>query len=108
MKSNRKKGDKGERRAAKKYGGSMKPGSGSIWVHKGDVSTDEEVRGYKGLHIQNKVTDRKSFSLSYDKFKANLTEAMVDDRMPIFRVEFTGRDTVIMIPEWLFESLLEE
>ena len=103
----KKKGTKNEKATAKKYDGKLRPNSGAIWVAKGDVVTTENIGDYRGLFIQDKTTEKKSFSIRYIDVKETIDQALEEDRMPIFRINYEGRDSVIVIPEWLFEELLE-
>jgi hypothetical protein len=75
-----------ERRGAKEYGGSRNSGSGSGWVRKADVRTDDEL-------IEFKTTSKGSFSLKSSDLRKLWEAALLDGRLPLFEVEF-ARDGV--------------
>ena len=106
MKSNKKKGMVDEKKASKELGGSLVPNSGALWFAKGDIILKKEMFGFNGIMIQNKKTDKKSYTLQERELLTLNDEALVDDKIPVFRIGFES-DAYMVIPEWFFKALLE-
>jgi len=70
-----------EVRAARQYGGSVNSGSGNQWRRKNDVRTTEES-------IELKTTTKHSYSLKAAEIATALKNALLDDRMMVFEIEF--------------------
>lgn len=104
--SNKKFGEKNEKKAAKKYNGTTVPASGALWIAKGDISTTKEIAGFKGLLIQNKKTKNLSFSIKKASLKEIEDQALEEDKLPVFRVELGEGTGYITLPEWVFELLI--
>lgn len=104
---NYKKGMEGEKRAQKKYGGYQTLASGALWFSKEDVRVEIKIKSFDGILIQNKTTGKKSYILK-EKDLYNLTmSAIEDDMIPAFRIEFEGKDTYMIVPEYVFEELID-
>lgn len=99
-------GKKSEDKAAKKYGGTTTPASGAMWFAKGDIGVNKDICGFKGLLIENKETSKKSYSLKLAEIDQIEEQALMEDQLPVFRVDFNGK-AVIALPEWVFEHLLK-
>jgi hypothetical protein len=82
---------KQETHLAKQLGGFRNSGSGSGWIRKSDIRTQEEL-------IEAKITSAKSYSLKDAELSQNNDYAIVDGRMPVFVVEFktTGNRWAIL------------
>ena len=87
-----KKSQRQERDAAAKYGGRVRPGSGNKWHSKGDVITEDSL-------IEVKYTDKKSFSLKLEELLKIEREALMEDRVPLFGISFSGKNYVVMTEE---------
>ncbi len=77
-----------ERSLAKRYGGTVTPGSGSGWVAKNDVRTDD-------LSIEAKVTRAKQFTLKQDDLLKGEKYALADGKDFVFIVSFGGQEWAI-------------
>lgn len=71
-----------ERRAAKEYNGSVSPGSGATWHHKADVRSNEYL-------VECKTTSKKSYSLKHEDLLKIYLQAIVENRIPVFEIEFS-------------------
>lgn len=98
---------KQEQAAAERLGGRRVSGSGSGWVTKNDVKTDD-------LSVELKYTDKKSYSLKYDELKKAERNALMDSgREFAFLVGFgvqkgsamVIQDEYVVISRPYFESL---
>lgn len=80
-----------ERRAAKRLGGRVTPGSGNGWIHKGDVQTED-------TYYELKTTNAKSYRLVEDDLLLAEREALLAGRDALFAISFgrSGRNWVIM------------
>lgn len=96
--SSLKKSQKQERDGAAKYGGSVRPGSGNKWFAKGDVKTPNNL-------IEYKYTDNKSFSIKLAELEKIEREALLEDRVPLFGVSFSGK-SYVLLTEDDYECLL--
>ena len=105
--NNYKKGQKSEKKAAKRYGGTLKPASGALWVAKGDISVKKDIMGFRGLLIQNKETSKKSYTLKLEQVKEIEEQALMEDLIPVFRISYNG-EGVVALPEWVFEHLIHK
>lgn len=79
-----------EARGASEYGGSRNSGSGNGWIRKADVRTDDEL-------IEFKTTTKDSYSLKAAELRKLWDQAVVDDRMPVFEIEFAERGVTCVI-----------
>lgn len=62
---------KQEEAGAARLGGRRTPGSGSGWVTKNDVKTDD-------ISVEYKYTDHKSYSLTYSELRTAEKQALMD------------------------------
>jgi len=74
---------------AKRYDGTVTPGSGNGWVKKNDVRTDT-------LSIEAKYTDKKQFTLKQADLHTAETHALLDGRDSVFMVSFSGEEWAIL------------
>lgn len=81
-----------ENKAAKDYKGFRTPASGATWHSKGDVKTDDYL-------IECKSTINKSFSLKIDSLYKLKKQALIENKLPIFEVEFSDATYVILDKE---------
>jgi hypothetical protein len=87
-----------EEAGAAQFGGRRVPGSGSGWVTKNDVKTDD-------LSIEYKYTDKKSFSLVAADLEKAERQALIDGgREFAFIVELNGREYTVISNDY-FERL---
>lgn len=77
-----------ERRAAKDYGGSVSPGSGSGWIRKADVRTFDYL-------IECKTTTKLSYSVKKADWLKLAAQAIIDDRIPLMEIDING--TVLVV-----------
>jgi len=86
MKASRKQED----RTANRYKGSRNAGSGSGWLRKNDVRSDN-------LLIENKLTENtKSYSIKFKELDELRQRAILDDRLPVLQFDLGGRNFVIL------------
>lgn len=79
-----------EKDTAKAYGGRTQPGSGSGWVHRNDVLSDEFL-------IENKRTDNaRSITIKADDLRLLRINAFRRDRIPLMEFQLGGHDYVIL------------
>lgn len=94
-----------EARGAKAYSGSVNSGSGNGWIRKADVRTETELYEFK-------TTTKESFSLKASDLMKLRDQALIDDKLPVFEIEFAerGHTAVILTKEdWLhIRKVLEE
>lgn len=88
-----KKSVKQEKRSANHYRGSRNAGSGSGWLRKNDVRSEDFL-------IENKLTiGTKSITLKH----ADLTElrerAIIEDRTPVLQFDLNGRRYVVLVED---------
>ena len=85
---------KQEQMLAKNLDGTVNAGSGTQWLRKGDVRTDNEL-------FELKITSAKSYSLKDAELEKTYNQALVDGRIPVFMVEFksTGNAWIILSKE---------
>jgi len=70
-----------EKRTARDFGGITTPGSGNQWHSKADVKTPTEL-------IECKTTTKASFTLKASDLKKIQDQALIEDRVPVFQVDF--------------------
>ena len=87
-----KRSKKQEERTAEKYNGSRNVMSGAGWVRKNDVRTID-------LLIENKFTDKKSFSLKSEELVKLSRTAILEDRIPVLQIDLGGRSYVVLLED---------
>jgi len=85
-----------EKRLAKKLGGTVNAGSGSFWSRKGDVRAD-------GLLIEHKYTGKKTYTLKALDLEKNVTNAILESRIPIFGISLNSKNYVILTEDDFLE-----
>ena len=103
-----KKGIASEKRAIKKFAGKAIPNSGAMWFAKGDFNIPMAFCGFNSILVQNKSTDKKSYSLKLVDLVEIENQALTEDKAPMFRVEFNKARSYMLLPEWLFKAMLEQ
>lgn len=91
------KSQRSETKAAKLFGGRTQLASGALRHAKGDVKTPDFL-------IEDKVTDKKSYSVTRKVWDKIRKEACAVSRTPLLRVTIAG-ETVIVCEEHYFLSL---
>jgi|TARA_B100000809_G_scaffold213099_1_gene217305 hypothetical protein len=92
---------KQEERTAEKYNGSRNVMSGAGWVRKNDVRTID-------LLVENKFTDKKSYSIvSQEMVKLSRT-AILEDRIPVLQVDLGGRSYVVLLENDFLEMIHDD
>lgn len=94
---------KQEKRMAKRLGGHVQPASGAGQA-KGDVRADWKARG------ECKLTRAKSFSLKLADLEKIEREA-ASTETPLLEIEFQGvypHKRYVVLPGWVFDSLMED
>lgn len=81
-----------ERRGAKEYGGTVNAGSGNGWIRKADVRTDSEL-------FEFKTTTKSSFPLKSTDLQKFWTQGLIDNRFPVFEVEFANDGVTCVVLE---------
>ena len=96
-----KRSKKQEERTAEKYNGSRNVMSGAGWVRKNDVRTID-------LLVENKFTDKKSYSIvSQEMVKLSRT-AILEDRIPVLQVDLGGRSYVVLSENDFLEMIYDD
>lgn len=91
-----------EIRASREYGGRLTPGSGNGWVKKGDLRTDNEM-------FEFKTTNKETYPLSASELMRLRDHALLDNRMPVFEVEFAARGvTCVVLMKDDFKAIVRE
>ena len=93
-----KRSKKQEERTADKYYGSRNVMSGAGWVRKNDVRTVD-------LLIENKFTDKKSYSIKSEEMVKLARTAILEDRVPVLQVDLGGRSYVVLLEDDFLEML---
>lgn len=75
-----KKWQKKETKDAKLFGGRRTPRSGGLWYSKGDSRCEKYL-------IENKQTEKESFSVSVKLWKKIEREALLSSKLPILSIE---------------------
>ena len=92
MNEKNKRSNKQEKRTADKYNGSRNVMSGAGWVRKNDVRTED-------LLVENKYTDKKSYSIKSEEMVKLARTAILEDRMPVLQVDLGGRSYVVLLED---------
>ena len=92
----KKQSEKHERRIAKRVGGKTNAASGALWKRKGDVRSDD-------LLIEHKWTGKKTKTIKSEELKKITTQAILDNRMPVFGLHLDGVDYVILLEDDFLE-----
>jgi hypothetical protein len=88
-----KKSLKQEKRSAKSYKGSRNAGSGSGWLRKNDVRSEQ-------LLIENKLTiGIKSITIKDVDLRELRERAIVEDRTPVLQFDLNGRRYVVLVED---------
>lgn len=72
-----------ERRGARDYSGSQNSGSGNGWMRKADVRSETEL-------IEFKTTTKSSYSLRSSELRHHFDYAILENRRPVFEIEFAN------------------
>lgn len=83
---------KSEDKIAKEFKGKRVRGSGNQTFHPGDVKTDQFL-------IENKITQKKSYSLSMQVLNKIYEEALFSFRIPLISIKIQEKEIVIMFKE---------
>ena len=81
---------KNEKEIMERYGLKATPGSGSGWLAKEDGQNDHVI-------AQLKSTDANSYKLSLDDIDKLEYHAMVENKIPLFIIEFLQRDEIFFV-----------
>lgn len=97
---------KQEKEVAKRFKGSVTPGSGNGKHHKGDV----RVKGV--IRIECKTTKNKSFSVTREMISKIEDAALPNNEIPAIIIEFIDEDgkpqaEVAVLPTYAIEQLTE-
>lgn len=91
-----KQSQKHEKRLAKAIGGTRNAGSGSFWSRKGDVRSDD-------LLIEHKYTGKKTYTLKAVDLEKNVTNAILESRMPVFGISLNDKNYVLLTEDDFLE-----
>lgn len=89
-----------EEKTAKAFGGKRVRGSGNRWFAKGDVKTDQFL-------IENKITQKKSYSISLRVLQKAYDEAIFSFRTPLLSIKIKDTEIIILFKDD-FLKILEE
>jgi hypothetical protein len=93
---------KQEDRTAGKYRGSRNAGSGSGWLRKNDVRSENFL-------IENKLTTgNKSWTIKSADLKELEKQALMEDRVPVLQFDLNGKSYVILTEDDFLEFVLFE
>ena len=92
---------KQEERTAEKYKGSRNVMSGAGWVRKNDVRTID-------LLVENKFTDKKSYSIQSQEMVKLARTAILEDRIPVLQVDLGGRSYVVLLENDFLEMIHDD
>ena len=92
---------KQEERTAEKYNGSRNIMSGAGWVRKNDVRTID-------LLVENKFTDKKSYSIVSQEMVKLARTAILEDRIPVLQVDLGGRSYVVLLENDFLEMIHDD
>mgnify|MGYP000406817194 FL=1 len=87
-----------EERTAERYNGSRNVMSGAWLVRKNDVRTID-------LLIENKFTDKKSYSIKSNEMVKLSRTAILEDRIPVLQVDLGGRSYVVLLENDFLEMI---
>lgn len=88
-----KKSVKQEKRSANHYRGSRNAGSGSGWLRKNDVRSEDFL-------IENKLTiGTKSITLKNVDLVELRERAILEDRIPVLQFDLSGRHYVVLVED---------
>ena len=90
-----------EERTAEKYNGSRNAMSGAGWVRKNDVRTID-------LLVENKFTDKKSYSIVAQEMVKLARTAILEDRIPVLQVDLGGRSYVVLLENDFLEMIHDD
>ena len=91
-----KESQKHEKRLAKRVGGKRNAASGAMWNRKGDVRSDD-------LLIEHKYTGKKQYTLKSIDLEKNVTNAILESRMPVFGISLNSKNYVILTEDDFLE-----
>lgn len=93
---------KQEERTAKEYRGSRNAGSGSGWIRKNDVRSEEFL-------IENKLTTNgKSYTVKFVDLRDLEKRAILDNRTPVLQFDLGGKSYVILTNDDFLERCVRE
>ena len=95
-----KRSKKQEERTADKYNGSRNVMSGAGWVRKNDVRTED-------LLVENKITDKQSYSIKSHEMVKLARTAILEDRIPVLQVDLGGRSYVVLLENDFMEMIYD-
>ena len=82
-----------ELRTADKYRGSRNAGSGSGWLRKNDVRSEQFL-------IENKLTTgTKSYSIKSQELKELEVRSILEDRIPVLQFDLGGKSYVVLVED---------
>ena len=91
-----KESQKHEKRLAKIVGGKRNAASGALWSRKGDVRSDD-------LLIEHKYTGKKQYTLKSIDLEKNVTNAILENRMPVFGISLNSKNYVLLTEDDFLE-----
>ena len=91
-----KESQKHEKRLAKRVGGKRNAASGAMWNRKGDVRSDD-------LLIEHKYTGKKQYTLKSIDLEKNVTNAILESRMPVFGISLNSKNYVLLTEDDFLE-----
>lgn len=90
---------KQEQRSAKSYKGSRNAGSGSGWLRKNDVRTEN-------ILIENKfTTNEKQITLKHKDLTELIERAILEDRLPVLQFDLAERRYVVLTEDDFLEIM---
>jgi hypothetical protein len=95
----KRKSKKQEEATAKQFGGKVQPASGAMYFAKADVRTGETGVGFNDSDflIENKYTDKASYSLKKQIWEKIEKEALKDNmRTPLMQIDIQDKQLVVL------------
>ena len=75
--------------------------SGAGWVRKNDVRAID-------LLVENKFTDKKSYSIVSQEMVKLARTAILEDRIPVLQVDLGGRSYVVLLEDDFLEMIHDD
>lgn len=93
--------EKKEKKDKKDFNGRRQKGSGNYWAQPGDVKSDTFL-------IEDKQTDKRSYSIKYDIWDKLYEEALFSYRIPLLSLMIQDLELVVLSKEDFLKLLKEE
>lgn len=96
-----KKWEQKEKKDSKDFVGQRQKGSGNYWAKPGDVKTDTFL-------IEDKQTDKRSYSIKYDLWDKIYEEALFSYRIPLLSLQIQDLELIVLSKEDFLNLIKKE